>query len=91
MEDWEHVSEMLPGHSKTNCKSQWAKSQKKKTIKYVWSEEEDLVLATITEKLGIKSWTAIAAEFNKSFPDRERTRKQCRDRWQNNLNPNISK
>lgn len=82
---------MVPGHSKENCKKQWMKTQHMKNVKYTWTEEEDIILSNIVKTIGTKSWTKISAEFNKSFSDRERTRKQCRDRWQNNLNPSINK
>ena len=82
---------MIPGRSKGNCRSRWLKTQNVKVNKSSWSEEEDIMLKKIVEIQGDKHWTAIAARFNEAFPDKERTRKQCRDRWRNYLNPIINK
>jgi len=82
---------LIPGHTKSSCKAQWLKTQEIKINKAAWSENEDIQLKEIVKRIGIKHWSKISLEFNKHFPNQGRTRKQCRDRWLNYLDPNISK
>ena len=37
------------------------------------------------DKIGSKKWKMIASQLNKNFPGSHRNRKQCRERWVNNL------
>ena len=82
---------MIPGKNKNNCRNRWLKSQNVKINKSLWIDEEDNLLKNIVKACGTKHWTDIANAFNQSFPDKLRTRKQCRDRWLNYLNPDINK
>jgi len=82
---------MVPGRNKHNCRNAWLKTQNIKINKSPWSEEEDLVLKKTVEGLGDKHWTAVANSYNKHFTGKERTPKQCRERWKNYLDPAISK
>lgn len=82
---------MVPGHTKSSCKLQWQRTQNLKINKSSWTKEEDEELTKIVNKFGTKHWSTISLEFNKYFPDRERSRKQCRDRWLNYLDPSINK
>lgn len=50
-----------------------------------WQPEEDEKLIASVRKNGISNWTAVA----KDVPDR--TGKQCRERWTNQLCPNVNK
>ncbi|OMJ95311.1 hypothetical protein SteCoe_1370 [Stentor coeruleus] len=50
----------------------------------LWKNEEDQILVSLVKQYGSKHWTMISNEFNKVF-NIERTPKQCRDRWFNNL------
>ncbi|EJK72256.1 hypothetical protein THAOC_06225, partial [Thalassiosira oceanica] len=51
----------------------------------MWTEEEDRTVLDWVKRYGAKKWNVIAGEL----PDR--TGKQCRERWHNHLDPNISK
>lgn len=82
---------MIPGHTKENCKKEWCKIQKIKVEKNIWKKKEDNILKEIVANKVTLNWTEIAIEFNKSFPDNERTRKQCRNRWEYCLKPYIKK
>ncbi|OMJ90240.1 hypothetical protein SteCoe_7442 [Stentor coeruleus] len=55
-------------------------------IKYrkIWKAEEDLVLVEITKKYQMKQWKIISKELSEAIGV-ERTEKQCRERWKNNL------
>lgn len=50
-----------------------------------WTEEEDRKVLELVKKYGPKKWSVIAGELP------GRIGKQCRERWHNHLNPNISK
>jgi len=54
-------------------------------IKVPWTAQEDDILLHAIAKYGIKRWATVAA----CIPGR--TGKQCRERWHNQLDPNISK
>jgi len=51
----------------------------------LWTEEEDVRLQKLVDKLGTRKWTAIAREFPGKLG------KQCRRRWQNHLSPGLVK
>jgi len=50
-----------------------------------WSEEEDSKVVDFVRRHGAKRWSVIAAQLP------GRIGKQCRERWHNHLNPEISK
>ena len=66
-------------------------TQNVKLNKNLWSKEEDALLCDIVQKNGTKHWNSIATQFNKTFPEKDRRGKQCRDRWLNYLDPEINK
>lgn len=51
-----------------------------------WSKEEDDFLKEVVEEVPGKNWTQISAIVSKKFP---KTPKQCRDRYNNYLAPNL--
>ena len=53
--------------------------------KVKWSQEEDQVLAQNIEQFGTSNWSLIA----KALPGR--TGKQCRERWMNQLDPQLKR
>ena len=55
-----------------------------------WQHVEDLQLRDLVEELGVKKWAKIANVLNESFHNR-RKGKNCRERWNNHLDPNINK
>jgi len=54
-------------------------------IKGAWSAEEDELLLRAIEQQGTRKWSVLASHLP------GRTGKQCRERWHNQLNPDISK
>ena len=51
----------------------------------VWSADEDVKIALLVGEHGTRAWSVIAAQLP------TRTGKQCRERWHNQLDPNITK
>ena len=51
-----------------------------------WSEEEDKSIKSLVNKYGTSNWTLISNEMGQN-----RSGKQCRERWYNQLNPNVKK
>ncbi|KAK7267925.1 hypothetical protein RIF29_20606 [Crotalaria pallida] len=54
-------------------------------VKGPWTTEEDNALLKLVELFGVKKWSHIAKSLN------GRIGKQCRERWENHLRPNIKK
>lgn len=57
----------------------------------VWSAKEDSEIARLVAVHGTKKWSEIAAHLNSLGFSGNRTGKQCRTRWLNHLDPNISR
>lgn len=55
-----------------------------------WRHEEDCKLKELVLEFGIKKWAKIASELNLAF-NNSRRGKNCRERWNNHLNPDINK
>lgn len=55
-----------------------------------WSKEEDEVLLQCIQTYGIGHWSAISQALREQAGS-NRTTKQCRNRWMNALDPNVSK
>eukprot|EP00961_Rhodomonas_salina_P081593 1097133-Rhodomonas_salina.1 len=55
------------------------------TVKGPWTKEEDDVVIRLVGQYGPRRWSLIAS----NLPGR--TGKQCRERWHNQLDPNINK
>ena len=55
-----------------------------------WKRDEDLKLIELVRTHGNKKWAKIADELNLSFHN-TRKGKNCRERWNNHLDPNINK
>jgi len=56
-----------------------------------WVEAEDKAILALVKKHGTKHWTTVAEEMNTVYNIVGRTGKQCRERWHNHLDPNVSK
>ena len=77
---------MAPGKSEIKCHMRWLELNNcSHYAKGSWTKEEDQVLLSIVASRGAKNWTDIA----RNLPGR--IGKQCRERWHNHLDPNISK
>lgn len=56
-----------------------------RSVKGAWREGEDRMVMELVKKYGAKKWSTIAVHLP------GRIGKQCRERWHNHLNPEISK
>jgi len=56
-----------------------------KVTKCPWNKEEDEIVVELVKKHGLKSWSALAVHLP------GRTGKQIRERWHNQLDPNVKK
>uniref|UniRef100_A0A7S0Z4A8 Uncharacterized protein n=1 Tax=Hemiselmis tepida TaxID=464990 RepID=A0A7S0Z4A8_9CRYP len=56
-----------------------------KVTKCPWNKDEDEIVIKLVEKHGLKSWSALAVHLP------GRTGKQIRERWHNQLDPNVKK
>ena len=83
-ENWPQIAENIPGRTRKQCRVKWIQSLDPNIIKGQFSKEEDKLLTEAVERYGTRNWSRIA-----SFVP-GRTARQCRDRWNKHLNPNVS-
>ena len=82
---WRLISECVPGRSPIQCLHRWTKILKPGLVKGSWTKEEDLALENWVTMQGPHKW----AQCSKVIPGRNG--KQCRERWCNNLDPDVKK
>lgn len=83
--NWKLISQSLPDRTEVQCLHRWQKVLKPTLVKGPWTAEEDRRVMELVKKYGAKKWSLIAS----NLPGR--IGKQCRERWHNHLNPDISK
>ena len=83
--DWKTIASFLPDRGKQECQYRWQKVLKAALVKGPWTAEEDAAVERLVGQYGAKKWSVIASHLP------GRIGKQCRERWHNHLNPNISK
>ena len=83
--NWKPVAARLPKRKEIECLHRWNKVLKPTLIKGPWTSEEDRRVVELVKRYGAKKWSVIANELP------GRIGKQCRERWHNHLNPDISK
>ena len=82
---WKEISKRVYGRTSIQCLHRWTKILKPGLIKGPWTNEEDAILKNWVSENGAKKWSHCA----KIIPGRNC--KQCRERWFNNIDPNIKK
>jgi len=84
--NWKAISEKV-GKDKSHiqCLHRWQKVLDPELVKGPWTRDEDQIITDLVTKHGPKRWSLIAKQLV------GRTGKQCRERWINQLDPNISK
>ena len=76
----------MPGKSEIKCHTRWLElNDVSHCVTGTWTLPEDKILIELVLEHGPRNWTKIS----KSLPGR--IGKQCRERWHNHLDPNISK
>ncbi|KAL4506069.1 hypothetical protein ABPG72_013830 [Tetrahymena utriculariae] len=93
---WEDISSMMVGRSSEQCKLKWLSMSKLNLQQQPWSEEEDNILRMIIKEYEQKNkqnkWSEIAVKLNQlSHKNVFRQGKQCRERWNNHLDPAINR
>jgi hypothetical protein len=76
---------MMEGRTAIQCLHRWTKILKPGLRKGPWQEEEDEKLLEWVKNNGPCKWSICAESIQ------GRSGKQCRERWFNNLNPNVKK
>ena len=79
-------------HSKTNQN----KEDRQFTFKIIkrrspWTQSEDNAIIALVQKHGTGNWTIISNEMSSKYNFKNRSGKQCRERWHNHLDPNVNK
>ena len=82
---WRKISQHIPGRTAIQCLHRWTKILKPGLVKGPWSNEEDEKLIFWVKTKGALKW----AQCARWIPGR--SGKQCRERWFNNLNPDVKK
>ncbi len=75
----------MEGRTAIQCLHRWTKILKPGLRKGPWQEEEDEKLLEWVKNNGPCKWSICAESIQ------GRSGKQCRERWFNNLNPNVKK
>ncbi|KAL6865256.1 hypothetical protein ACP4OV_016407 [Aristida adscensionis] len=82
---WSIIANALPGRTGRMCSRRWRDVSNPELVKGPWSEQEDAILIQMVNRLGPKKWSTIA----QALPGR--TRRRCRRRWRDVLNPELVK
>ena len=83
-------TEALLGNSTPN-QPQRRQSDKHRTARMPWHQEQDCLLQGLVNELGVGAWPEIARRLNEAAPHLpHRAGKQCRERWHNHLSPSVS-
>ncbi|CAD8161912.1 unnamed protein product [Paramecium octaurelia] len=94
--DWINISSMMQRRDAFHCKQKWLQMLRLPLQQAPWTEEEDDALLLIIQEYqrlnkGNK-WSQIATTLNKRTDTSiHRNGKQCRERWNNHLNPSINR
>jgi hypothetical protein len=85
LKNWKLIAEKMETRTSIQCLHRWSKILQPGLVKGPWSVSEDKKLMEWVKKNGAMKWS-ICSEH---IPGR--SGKQCRERWYNNLNPNLVK
>lgn len=82
---WRLISQEIKTRSPVQCRHRWSKTLCPMVSKKPWTAEEDRKLVELVQEYGEKHWSKVAS----FIPNR--IGKQCRERFQNHLDPNLCK
>lgn len=82
---WRVIAEHVLGRTSIQCLHRWTKILKPGLIKGAWRPEEDLLLREWVQLHGPRSWAKCALMIT------GRNGKQCRERWNNGLDPSLTR
>jgi len=88
VKNYKKLAEQLPGKSATAVMNRWKlvlAPTDKSNQKGRWTSAEDNKLVELVQKYGTKNWRFVASHLQGRLP------KQCRERYCNQLDPNIKK
>ena len=57
----------------------------------IWTIKEDNALTLLVKEFGTKHWTKIARKLSERYNIVGKSGKKCRERWHNNISPDIKK
>ena len=83
--DFVTISKNIPGTTPEQCSTKWKKILQLEAAKGHWTSQEDKLLIDWVKKNGPNKWTLCS----KMIPGRNG--KQCREHWNNSLDPNLKK
>ncbi|CAD8101712.1 unnamed protein product [Paramecium primaurelia] len=82
---WRMISNVMEGRSAIQCLHRWTKILRPGLKKGPWQDNEDEKLLEWVKNNGPSKWSLCSENIA------GRSGKQCRERWFNNLNPNVKK
>ena len=80
---WRDIAELVPSRSAVQCLHRWTKILRPGLVKGPWSLEEDEALRSWVSSHGASEWAKCAQVIQ------GRNGKQCRERWNNTLDPSL--
>jgi hypothetical protein len=83
-ENWDVIARQLLGRTRYQCREHWD-SLNPDIVKGNWTLAEDETIRRWVRENGPENWDALAPQLP------GRTGKQCKNRWNNNLNPSLVK
>ncbi|CAD8182481.1 unnamed protein product [Paramecium octaurelia] len=92
MNDWEMVETLIKFKNRLNCQYKWLCHVIAREDRLQWTQEEEQMLKEEVENSKILKWHEIQFQiFMKSNGRYFKKAKQCRERWNNYLDPQINR
>tara|TARA_B100000780_G_C21054273_1_gene423487 strand:- start:431 stop:907 length:477 start_codon:yes stop_codon:yes gene_type:complete len=82
---WKAIAKGMPRRTAAQCRQRWAGLCSPNKAKRAWTKSEDTQLRGYIQEYGPSNWSKVADQM------KTRNAKQCRERWHNQLNPNVNK
>jgi hypothetical protein len=83
--DWSTITTNFPGRTNKQVLAHWRKVADPEIVRGSWKADEDQTIVAWVSQNGPTRWAALASQLPGRIP------KQCRERWCNHLDPNVSK